>query len=395
MVNITIIGGGMAGLTAAIAAAEQGAHVTVHEAHTHLGGRARSAEAPYITNDGPHTIMNNGEAWQWLISRGVAGHYVRLSFHEWTRMRFRHQGRLRMTLPPGYMRMTLLNRDRPVPVDQSFQDWASKIFPQQTVNEALGFLGPIVFHGDPGTLSAAFVWERLLRVGTPKFPLPSRYFIGGWGQLVARMARVARRHGVVIETNSRLTELPTGKGPVIVATSLAAARGLLGDSTLDWPSGTAALVDMAVTHSKKDGNVSFDMDEGGFTSQYSDHDPSLAPKGEALFQGAMPLRPGENKAQAVERLEGLFDLTTPGWRERTLWRRDGVSRGRTGAVDHPGFSWRDRPAIDRGDGVYLIGDSVAAPGILAETSINSGLKAAELAVRARPVSTPSPAALGR
>ncbi|MEU9595124.1 FAD-dependent oxidoreductase [Streptomyces sp. NPDC048219] len=382
--HITIIGGGLAGLTAAIAAAEQGARVSLHEAHSHLGGRARSSDGPYVTNDGPHTIMNNGDAWQWLIQRGVAGHYVRLSFHEWTRMRFRHRGRLRMTLPPGYMRMTLLNRDRPVPVDRSFQDWASEHFPQETVGEALGFLGPILFDGDPGRLSAAFVWERLLRVGTPKFPLPSRYFIGGWGTLVDRMARVARRHGVTIETGSRLTELPTD-GPVIVATSLAAARGLLGEPALDWPSGTAALLDLAVTRSGKDGNVSFDMDEGGFTSQYSDHDPSLAPQGEALFQGAMPLRPGENKAGAIERLEKLYDLTTPGWRDRLLWRREGISRGRTGALDLPGTTWRDRPAVDRGDGVYLIGDSVAAPGILAETSILSGLKAAELAVRALPV----------
>lgn len=391
MANITIIGGGLAGLTAAIAAAEQGARVTLHEAHSHLGGRARSADGPYVTNDGPHTIMNNGPAWQWLIQRGVAGRYVRLSFHEWTRMRFRHQGKLRMTLPPGYMKMTLLKRDRPVPIDRSFQDWASENFPQQTVDEALGFLGPILFDGDPGRLSAAFVWERLLRVGTPKFPLPSRYFIGGWGALVERMARVARANGVVIETNSRLTELPTD-GPVIIATSLAAARGLLKDTTLEWPSGTSALVDLAVTRSKKDGNVSFDMDEGGFTSQYSDHDPSLAPEGHALFQGAMPIRPGENKAQAIARLEKLFDLTTPGWQDRTLWRREGVSRGRTGALDLPGLSWRDRPAIDRGEGVYLIGDSVAAPGILAETSINSGLRAAELAVRARPVAAPAPRA---
>lgn len=391
MANITIIGGGLAGLTAAIAAAEQGARVTLHEAHSQLGGRARSADGPYITNDGPHTIMNNGPAWQWLIQRGVAGRYVRLSFHEWTRMRFRHQGKLRMTLPPGYMRMTLLKRDRPVPIDRSFQDWASENFPQQTVDEALGFLGPILFDGDPGRLSAAFVWERLLRVGTPKFPLPSRYFIGGWGQLVERMARVARRQGVVIETNSRLTELPTD-GPVIIATSLAAARGLLKDTTLEWPSGTSALVDMAVTRSKKDGNVSFDMDEGGFTSQYSDHDRSLAPEGHALFQGAMPIRPGENKAQAIARLEKLFDLTTPGWQDRTLWRREGVSRGRTGALDLPGLSWRDRPAVDRGDGIYLVGDSVAAPGILAETSVNSGLRAAELAVRARPTTVAAPRA---
>jgi phytoene dehydrogenase-like protein len=393
--NITIIGGGLAGLAAAISAAEKGAaRVTVHEAHSHLGGRARSASGPYVTNDGPHTIMDNGPVWQWLLNRGLAGRYVRLSFHEWTRMRFRHQGKLRMTLPSGYMKMCWLHRDIEVPIDRSFQDWASERFAQQTVNEALGFLGPILFDGDPGRLSAAFVWERLLRVGTPRFPLPSRYFIGGWGTVIERMERVARRHGVVIETGSRLTELPTD-GPVIVATSLASARSLLGDSSLDWPSGTSALIDMAVTHSKKDGNVSFDMDEGGFTSQYSDHDPSLAPEGQALFQGAMPLRPGENKAEAIARLEKLFDLTTPGWQDRILWRRDGVSRGRTGALDLPGLSWRDRPAIDRGDGVYLIGDAVAAPGILAETSVNSALKAAELAVRHRPAARRTAAVLGR
>ena len=42
MSQITIIGGGLAGLTAAVACAEAGAEVVVHEAHTTLGWRARS-----------------------------------------------------------------------------------------------------------------------------------------------------------------------------------------------------------------------------------------------------------------------------------------------------------------------------------------------------------------
>ncbi|MDG4865980.1 FAD-dependent oxidoreductase, partial [Streptomyces sp. T-3] len=56
--------------------------------------------------------------------------------------------------------------------------------------------------------------------------------------------------------------------------------------------------------------------------------------------------------------------------------------GRTGAVDRPGTTWRDRPAIDRGDGVYLAGDQVAAPGVLSEVSFNSAIEAATLALRA-------------
>ncbi|WP_346265609.1 FAD-dependent oxidoreductase, partial [Streptomyces hirsutus] len=44
MQRITVIGGGFAGLTAAVTAAEAGAEVTLHEAHHTLGGRARTAE---------------------------------------------------------------------------------------------------------------------------------------------------------------------------------------------------------------------------------------------------------------------------------------------------------------------------------------------------------------
>ena len=70
----------------------------------------------------------------------------------------------------------------------------------------------------------------------------------------------------------------------------------------------------------------------------------------------------------------------PGWRERTTHRLESLANARTGAVDFPGMSWRDRPAIDRGDGVYLVGDRVAAPGLLGEVSLNSGVRAARLAL---------------
>lgn len=57
-----------------------------------------------------------------------------------------------------------------------------------------------------------------------------------------------------------------------------------------------------------------------------------------------------------------------------------MATGRTGAVDLPGTSWRDRPAVDRGDGVYLAGDQVAAPGALGEVSFTNALEAVSLAL---------------
>jgi hypothetical protein len=67
-----------------------------------------------------------------------------------------------------------------------------------------------------------------------------------------------------------------------------------------------------------------------------------------------------------------------------VWRRTGFAAGRSGALDLPGSTWRDRPAIDRGGGVFLAGDLVAAPGVRAEVSINSALHAARLAGGAFP-----------
>ena len=69
--DLTIVGAGLTGLTAAIEAAELGWRVTVAEAHTRPGGRARSLAAPFRANLGPHAIYVDGPWWAWLERRGL------------------------------------------------------------------------------------------------------------------------------------------------------------------------------------------------------------------------------------------------------------------------------------------------------------------------------------
>src|ERR1700686_143423 len=76
MSQITIVGGGVAGLTAAIACAEDGASVTLREAHDALGGRARSSEGPYKANLGPHVLYKDGPFSSWLVKRGLLPRYA-------------------------------------------------------------------------------------------------------------------------------------------------------------------------------------------------------------------------------------------------------------------------------------------------------------------------------
>ncbi len=72
----------------------------------------------------------------------------------------------------------------------------------------------------------------------------------------------------------------------------------------------------------------------------------------------------------------------PGWHERERWRRRQVMDHRSGALALPGTTWRDWPAIDRGDGVVLAGDMVAATGPLGEVSWASAIQASRLAFEA-------------
>ena len=63
--------------------------------------------------------------------------------------------------------------------------------------------------------------------------------------------------------------------------------------------------------------------------------------------------------------------------------------GRSGALDPPGQTWRDRPAVDRGGGVLLAGDWVAAPGLLSEVAWASAVEAGRLALAAAAAARPS------
>lgn len=197
------------------------------------------------------------------------------------------------------------------------------------------------------------------------------------------MAGRAWNLGVRVETLARVAALPADHGPVIVATSLDAARTLLRDSSLTWPSGRTALIDLAVRTRRGDAFAVSDLDAPGWIERFTAQDRTLAPPGEQLLQGQIPIAPHESRADGIARAEQLLDLAFPAWRDRVTYRREALANGRTGAVDPPGTSWRDRPRVDRGDDVYLAGDQVAAPGVLSEVSFNSALEAVSLAFRIR------------
>jgi NAD(P)-binding Rossmann-like domain len=380
--QVTVVGGGLAGLTAAIGCAEGGARVRLLEAHEQLGGRARSSEGPYKANLGPHVLYKDGPFWRWMAERDLLPPYAGLPL---AGVRMRWDGEVRRTPPLGAIPSVLRLRGREAPVDVDFRTWASGHTDEHTAAMLSAAAGVYTFHHDPGELSAAFVWPRTVR--TLLSPPPTaRYVIGGWNALVASLERRARELGVAIEVDRRVEELP--EPPVILATELGDARQLLGDDSLTWLSGRTVCLDLALTRRRGDPFVVADFDEAGWIERFSAPDSSLAPAGEELVQAQMPIKPEESVDQAALRLERLMDASLLGWRERETWRRRQVMDARSGALDMPGATWRDRPAVDHGDGVFLAGDMVAAPGLLSEVSWASAIEASRLALEAASANRP-------
>jgi hypothetical protein len=374
--TITVVGGGLAGLVAAITAAEQGSSVELHEAHGMLGGRARSTTGPFVANLGPHAIYNDGPLWDWLKVRGLV---PSCGFAKSPAgLRVRVDGKARRGLPASMLRSIGMLRAREVPVGIDFRSWVASRWGDEAAARWSAAAGVATFTADPGALSAAFVHERLRRAYS--FPNPARFPAGGWTAVVDRLVDHARSLGVRIVTGSPVDALP--EGPVVVAVEPLVARRLLGDESLRGPDNRVALLDVGFRSRRFQNYVIADLDEAGFVERFTRNDRTLAPAGHELAQGQIGLRPGETLEDGVARVEALFDLAWPGWRDREVWRRRSVIEGRSGALDLPGTTWRDRPAVDRGDGVWLAGDWVAAPGWLGEVSWASGVEAGRAAARA-------------
>jgi phytoene dehydrogenase-like protein len=376
--DLTIIGAGLTGLTAAIEAAERGWRVTVAEAHSQPGGRARSLAAPFRANTGPHAIYVDGPWWAWLERRGLTPPIVAAPPNA---SLTRTQNRLGPW--PAELSRAIAALPAQAPVRESLRAWLLQHLDAKTAEAIIGVVFIPTFDHDPGRLSAAFAHQRLRRA----LAGGARYVAGGWSTLAGLLAGRAASLGAQIRTQTRVPALPAG--PTILATSLATARQLTGDRSLTWPSARVATFDLGLRAGTSPGWFRvMDLDDRIYAARYSLADPTLAPAGHELIQIAAACAPRERKTDAERRVQRLLDQSWPGWRAAVQWHRSAMRTHCTGAIDLPGTTWRDRPAISRGNTLTVATDQSAAPGLLAEV----GITAAQLAIQQLSETTgPTPA----
>ena len=391
-----VVGGGPAGLTAAARLAEGGVATTLLEASAGLGGRAASEHRDgFDLNQGPHALYEGGPAIRELRAIGIDVPRWNPVSH---RSVFVRDGKSRR-LPGGSpsaarWAVGLLRGDPGELAELSTSEWLRRELRSERARAtAAAFVRLVTFVADQDVLSADVAATQLklgLRPGV-------RYVRGGWQTLVDALATRAEARGARLRTRAGARELRrSGDGwevalddemlradlLVVAAGGPDAFAGLLGTRS-PAPLGAAAelsVLDLGLSRLPRRGvRFALGIDEPSYLSV---HSPPRHSAGDLVSLASYARRP---RAE----LEAMADTVQPGWRERATLQRFLPRMAAVSSIPSPAAGGlAARPAVDRGEGLFLAGDWVGGEGWLVDAAISSGAAAAAAALR-----SPVPAAV--
>ena len=419
--TIVVVGGGLAGLTAAAYLARAGRDVTVFERAPTLGGRAASqSQAGFTFNRGIHAIYTGGAMSEVLAELGVtyAGGSPKQTFV------LDHDRLLPFpTSPLALLRSPLLSPadklalirffaalpklDAPALAKASVQDWLDGAVQRPRVRRLLHtFVETLVYTTALDLVSAEVLVDKLQRI----LKHPVHYVDGGWQTLVEGLRRVATAagahllSGVPVEAievvNGRAAGVRTRDGHRLAAVAVIVATNPQDASKLIDAGNNPALrqlvdrltpvylacLDVALSALPDPRHpVVQALDRPLFFSTQSRY-ARVAPDGAALVHAFTPVDPRQapDAHRAEQELEGLLDLAQPGWRQRVV-RRTFLPRilavGALPTADRGGFAGRPGPRVPGIDNLYLAGDWIGPRGFLADASFASAREAARLVLR--------------
>lgn len=415
-----VIGGGLAGLTAAASLARARHPVTVLEAARGLGGRARTRSRDgFDLNLGPHAFYRGGTAWSTLEGLGARPRGRRPRYGA-TKVVVDGDVRTFASVLARDVRgraalgRLLAGRDGPAADDLAGTDAATWIIESlddpMARRVAWSVVRTTTYTADLTGLDASAA-ARQLRAGARGVC----YVHGGWQTVVAALAGAVRAGGGRVVTGTAVTavehdddavraihladgrSLPATAAIVAVHDPRRAAGLLAGPADERVRPAAQATVDVRMAHldvalrpaGRRLANV-LSLDDDVFISVPSDV-ARVAPHGGMVVTVGRYLRPGEERAEWRPSLEAALTRVRPTWMDDVVDLRyvpSSLVAGDQARVATAGVN--RRPTVDVGGvpGLALAGDWIGPVGMLADAAVSSGATAAA-AVMAAAVPVPA------
>lgn len=405
--QVDIVGGGLAGLLAAIELAREGAQVTVLEAAGEFGGRARTREVDgFLFNRGPHALYRDGALKRALDShcivysggralsgarKAIAGgtlHHLPATFGA-----ILGTSLFGLRDKAGYVRVFKAVMDGASGA-ASFDHWLNEQQLTPMVRATVEAMARLASYAHaPADISARAMLDqmRMAAGGT-------QYVDGGWRTLVHGLAETARGLGVDLEGHAIVREVSQVDGELALtlangdtrradaailalgpreAAALAPQAASLADEAEQARAVRVNTLDLALRCLPQGAtDFALGIDTPFYFSVHSES-ARLAPAGCALVHVAKYLAPGETPAaDSVTELEAVADLVMPGWRAQEVSRQ--ALRGMTVMNALP--RW-DRPRapvrVAKAPGLFVAGDWVGEHGMLGDAAAASAIEAAQ------------------
>ncbi|MCO8126922.1 FAD-dependent oxidoreductase [Acidimicrobiia bacterium EGI L10123] len=389
--EIHIIGGGLAGLTAAAFAARAGASVVVHESRQRLGGRATTDEREGFRFDqGPHALYLGGPAIGALRDLGIDPAGVTPSrLGTLVRDGVVHDA---PTTPGTFLSTSVLGvrdklelgrvlagivRQRAADhAHRTVEEWADDMTRRPAVRQVLDALVRLATYANhPETMSADLAVRLLQQASGPGV----RYVDGGWQVLVDQLASVATAAGARIEHGAVRSEVPDAAAVIVAAGGPATAAALLDVEWSVGPAAEASCLDLGL-RGRPPVPFALGVDEPLYASEHSIAG-GRAPEGSSVLAVAEYL--GADAEPDRERLERYVrtigvpddDIVVERYLHRMVVSTAIPVAAGGGMAGRPGTEVPGRP------GAFVAGDWVGPEGNLSDAAIASARAAALAAVR--------------
>lgn len=410
--DVVVVGGGLAGLTAAAVAADRGASVLLLDRHD-PGGRATSdVVAGFRLNRGAHALYRATPGRRVLRRLGVVVRGESPPIKGALGRRGDQVGEIGLGVV-GLARCPLLgprDKARLIRVFAGMRQWKPDRLADRSAADWFDDLGlgggardlfetlarTATYVADMTSVSADLVAAQVRAAATDGV----EYLHGGWASLVDGLTAVVSRRGALIRTGVAVRSVEPDGGAVrvrgwggevlarrvvLAAGTPAACGALLPEPPARWsrigPPARAACLDVALGR-VPDMSVLLGIDRPLYLIRHSPP-ASLAPEGGAVVHGLRYLRPDEDPSpeqargelEAHARIAGL-DLDAA-IHVRYLHRMTVCN-----ALPAPGVGLVGRLTVTDTDhdGVLVAGDWIGPDGHLADAALTSGEAAGRVAV---------------